>query len=127
MIGNVFPSIVYDGGLVTSSISSTTDDPSKYEVGETVFIQDKLNFDIFQGTVIMPPTKQTNLYTIEMENGTEEDVKPENVFNEHNVPASGKPSVSLGFFAPDWLKQDQPVTLLHKNTHKRINRYTFYK
>ena len=35
------------------------------------------------------------------------------------VPASGKISVSLGFFALKWLKQDQKVTLLHQNVYRR--------
>ena len=100
MLGSVFPSIVYNGGLITSALSSKANGPSKYDMGETVYVQDEVTNDVSQGTVLTPPIRPTKVYTIVFEDGTEQDVKPENIYNEHNVPSNGKPSVSLGFFKP---------------------------
>ena len=38
---------------------------------------------------------------------------------EHTVPASGKPSVSLEFFTSALIKQDQKVTLSHRDVYRR--------
>ena len=120
MLGTVFPSIVYDGGLITSALSSQADGPSKYDMGETVYVQDELTFDVSRGTVLTPPTKRTPHYTIVFEDGTEKDIKPENIYNEHNVPSNGKLSVLLGFFKPSWLKQDQRITLQLEQGYQQV-------
>ena len=54
-----------------------------------------------------------------MNNGEEMNVKSKDIYTEHKVPVSGKPSVPLGFFAPEWLKQDQKVTLLHQDVYRQ--------
>lgn len=41
------------------------------------------------------------------------------VFNKHNVPSSGKPSDTLKFFCPDWLRRDQKVILFHDEVFKQ--------
>ena len=62
----------------------------------------------------MRPTSKTDTYTIKLDDRDDEiEVKPDHVFNEHNVPSSGKPSDTLKFFRPDWLRRDQKVMLLH--------------
>ena len=103
-IGNVFPSIRYDGGLVTSVISNGNDGPSKFDIDESVFVQCQDTFDIFPATITMPPTSQTKCYTVELDDGTNMDVLPKDIYTEDTVPASGKPSISMGFFCPKWLK-----------------------
>ena len=42
-----------------------------------------------------------------MNDAEEMNVKTKDIYTEHTVPASGKPLVSLGYFAPEWLNQDQ--------------------
>ena len=41
------------------------------------------------------------------------------MYDENSVPLTGKPSDSLGFFRPEWLKQDQKVSLLHDEVYKQ--------
>ena len=118
-IGNVFPSIRYDGGLVTSVISNGNDGPSKFDIDESVFVQCQDTFDIFPATITMPPTSQTKCYTVELDDGTHMDVLPKDIYTEDTVPASGKPSISMGFFRPEWLKRDQKVTLLQNDVYKQ--------
>ena len=48
-IGEVFPSIIYDGGLTTKVISDKKDRPTKFTVDQLVFIQCKKTYDIFSG------------------------------------------------------------------------------
>ena len=69
--------------------------------------------------MITPPTSKLNFYTIKMGKGDEMNVEAKDIYTEHSVPASGKPSISLGFFAPKWLKQDQKVTLLQRDVYRR--------
>ena len=67
----------------------------------------------------MPPTSQTKCYTVELDDGTHMDVLPKDIYTEDTVPASGKPSISMGFFRPEWLKRDQKVTLLQNDVYKQ--------
>lgn len=46
-------------------------------------------------------------------------VDTKDIYKEHTVPASGKPSILLGFFASAWLKQDQKGTRLHRDAYRR--------
>ena len=118
-IGDVFPSIRYDRGLVTSVLSNKDDKPVKFDIDERVFIQCQESYDILEGTIVTPPTSKSNFYTVQMTDGEQMNVKTKDIYTEHTVPASGKPSISLGFFAPKWLKQDQKVTLLHRDVYRR--------
>ena len=38
---------------------------------------------------------------------------------EYNVPSSGKQSILMDFFCPDWLQRNQKITLLHDNVYKQ--------
>ena len=68
----------------------------------------------------MPPTTKSKHYTITLvDDSSVHEVEPSNVYGPHDVPSSGKPSSSLGFFRPDWLKQDQKVSLLHDEVYKQ--------
>ena len=118
-IGEVFPSLRYDGGLTTSVLSDKPDGPTKFSIGERVFVQCQETFDIMEATVTTPPTTKSKFYSVMLsDDSSVHDVEPENVYSEHDAPASGKPSASLGFFRPDWLKQDQKVTLLQDDIYR---------
>ena len=47
-IGDVFPSIRYDGGLVTSVLSNKDNKPVKFDIDERVFIQCQESYDILE-------------------------------------------------------------------------------
>ena len=92
-IGEVFPSIVYDGGLRTKVISDKKDGPTKFTVDQLVFIQCEKTYDILSGRVIMPPTLQTKTYKIRLDDDDREiEVEAKNIYTEHNVPTPGMPS-----------------------------------
>ena len=55
-----------------------------------------------------------------MNDQEEMNVKTKDIYTEHTVPASSKLSVSLGFFASKWLKQDQKETLLHHGLYRPV-------
>ena len=57
--------------------------------------------------------------TVTTKNGDKIDVKQQHLYNSNSAPASGKPSASLGFFSPKWMKQDQKITLLHYNKYQK--------
>ena len=57
-IGDVFPSIQYDGGLVTSVLSNKDDKPVKFDIDERVFIQCQESYDILVGTIVTPLTSK---------------------------------------------------------------------
>ena len=98
-IGEVFPSIIYDGGLTTKVISDKKDGPTKFLVDQPVFVQCTKTYDILSGRITMPPTSQTKTYKVLLDDGNREvEVDPKNIYTEHNVPASGMPSQSLNFF-----------------------------
>ena len=40
-IGETFPSLSYEGGLTTSVLLKREDDPLKFDIGETVYVQDQ--------------------------------------------------------------------------------------
>ena len=105
-IGNVFPSIRYNGRLVTSVLLNKDNNPAKFDIDEQVFIQCQESYDILEGTIVTPPTSKSNFYTVQMNDADKMNVKTEDIYTEHTVPASAKPLVVLGFFAPKWLKQD---------------------
>ena len=48
-------------------------------------------------------------------------MSPLDVYDENNIPLTGKPSDSLGFFHPEWMKQDQKVSILHDEVYKQEN------
>ena len=63
--------------------------------------------------------QQKLIYTIILENnGTDIDIDLNHIYNTDSVPASGNPSISLGFFQPEWMKHDQKVTPLLNNKYR---------
>ena len=119
LVGEMFPSIRYDGGLTTSVLSNKNDGPPTYDIGESVFIQCQSTYDIIPATIKMPPTSQSRQYTVILEDGSELDIKGKHVYDSNTVPASGKPSQALGFFKPGWLKSGQKMTLLIHDKYRK--------
>jgi hypothetical protein len=122
-IGDEFPSICYDGGLITSVLSqSRKDTPTKFDRGDTVYILDDTN-EIKPGTVHTPPTSMTKIYSIKLEDETIISCRPDQVFTQDKVPASGTPSTALGFFTPSWMCLHTKVMLQVDNiyTHGYLN------
>ena len=107
------------GGLVTSVISNGTDGQFKFDIGDSVYVQCQNTFDIYPVTIAIPPTSNTKFYTVKLDDCTSKNVLPQNIYIKDTVPASGKPSVSMGFFCPHWLKQDQKVTLLQSDVYQQ--------
>ena len=105
--------------MVTSVISNGTDGPSKFDISDSVYVQCQDTFDIYPATIAIPPTTKTKFYTVELDDGTSKDVLPQNIYTKDTVPASGKPSISMGFFRPQWLKRDQKVTLLQNDIYQQ--------
>ena len=60
----------------------------------------------------------SDYYTVRLEHGVLANVRDMDVFFEEAAPAS-TPSISLGFFTPEWLKKGCQVTLLHDDLYKR--------
>ena len=113
------PSLRYDGGLTTSVLSEKSDAPTKFNISEKVFVKDSKTYDILEDMMMMPPTTKSKFYTIELSDDSSiHDIPPSNVYDENNVPSIGKPSDSLGFFRPKWLKQNQKVSILHEEVFK---------
>ena len=101
-VDEVFPPLQYDGGLTTSVLFEKSDAPTKFNIGEMLFVQDSKTYDILEGIVMMPPTTKSKFYTIELsDDSLIHNVPPSNVYDEINVPSTGKPSDSLGFFRPE--------------------------
>ena len=65
-VGEVFSSLQYNGGLTSSILSEKPDAPTKFDIGEKVFVQDSETYDILEGTVMMPPTTKSKFYTIKL-------------------------------------------------------------
>ena len=65
-VGEVFLSLQYDGELTTSVMSEKSDAPTKFNIGENVFVQDSKTYDILEGIVMMLPTTKSKFYTIEL-------------------------------------------------------------
>ena len=104
-VGEVFLSLPYDGG---------------FSIGDRVFVQDNQMYDILKGTVTMPPTTYNKYHTITLVNDSSiHNVVPSNLYDENDVQSAGKPSTSLGFFRPHWLKQGQKITILHNDVYKQ--------
>ena len=83
-------------------------------------MQDNQTYDILEGTVTMPPTTQNKYYIITLvDDSSVHNVAPSDLYDENDVPSAGKPSASLGFFRPDWLKQGQKVMILHDDLYKQ--------
>ena len=119
-VGKVFPSLRYDGGLTMSVLSGKDDTPTKFSNDERVFMQDNTTYNVLEGTVRMPPTTQNKYYIFTLvDDSTVHNVTPSNLFGANDVPFSGKPSASLGFFRLDWMKQGQKVLLLHDDLYKQ--------
>jgi len=74
--------------------------------------------NIEKGTIIAFRTSTTPKYSILLENGKPINAEPNDILPEGTSPDI-TPSIALGFFTPDWLKQDYKVTLLHKDKYKR--------
>ena len=47
------------GGLTISVLSEKSDAPTKFNIGEKVFVQDSETYDILEGTLIIPPTTKS--------------------------------------------------------------------
>ena len=83
-------------------------------------MQDNKTYDILEGTVTMPRTTQNIYYTVTLvDDSLVHDVAPSDLYGANDVPSAGKPSTSLGFFRPDWMKQGQKVMLLHDDVYKQ--------
>ena len=111
-IGEVFNCLRYDGGLIMSVLLDGNSTPTKFNAGDAAFIQCQETFDIIDVTVKMVPTSKTKKYTVQLNDRSTRNVDPDHIFDEHNAPAPGTPSMSLAFFRPEWMKQDQKVTIL---------------
>ena len=109
---------MYDGGLSTAVLSSRDKSPSKFNVGDSVYVRLEDNGDVVTGTVETPPTSMSDYYTVRLETDVLANVKDANIFFEEAAPA-GTPSIALGFFTPEWLKKGCQVTLLHHDAYKR--------
>ena len=72
----------------------------KFDIDEWLFIQCQESYDILEGTIVTPATSKSNFYTVRMNDGEQMNVKTKDIYTKHTVPASGKPSVLLGFFPP---------------------------
>jgi hypothetical protein len=119
-IADVFLSIRYDGGLTTSVVSGRDDSPNTYVIGETVYVQQRDSDNILSGIVVTPPTTLTKMYTIECDDGNAIDADPNDLFIDGSTATKGRvPSVSLGFFQPEWMSQDTRVTLLFDDNYCR--------
>ena len=85
-----------------SVLSEKDDTPTKFSIGERVFMLDNKTYDILEGTVTMPPTIQNKYYTITLvDDSLVHNVAPSDLYGANDVPSAGKPSVSLGFFRPE--------------------------
>ena len=61
-------------------MSEKSDAPTKFTIGERVFVQDSETYDILEGTVTMPLTTKCKFYTIEvLDDSSIHDVHPSNV------------------------------------------------
>ena len=117
-IAEIFSSVLYDGGLSTSVLSSQDKPPNKFNVGDTVYVRLEDESDVVTGIVETPPTSMSDYYTIRLEHGVLVHVKDADVFFEEAAPVV-TPSISLGFFTPELLKKGCQVTLLHDDLYKR--------
>ena len=83
-------------------LSGKDDTPTKFSIGELIFMQDNKMYDILEGTVTMPPTTQNKYYTVTLvDDSLVHNVAPSNLYGVNDVPPVGKPSTLLSFFCPD--------------------------
>ena len=118
-IGEVFDCLQYDGGLIMSMLSDGNTAPTKFNASDAAFIQCQETFDIIDVTVTIVPTSKTKKYTVQLQNKSTRNVDPDHIFDEHNTPVPGTPSMLLAFFCPKWLKQDQKVIILKDDIYKK--------
>ena len=69
--------------------------------------------------VTMVPTSKTKKYTVLLQNNSTRNFDPDHIFDEHNTPALGKPSVSLVFCRSKRMKQDQKFIILKNDVYKK--------
>ena len=82
-----------------SVLSRKDDTPTKFSIGDRVFMQDNKTYNILEGTVTMPPTTQNKYSTITLvDDSSIHNMAPSDVYDEHDVPSADKPSALLGFF-----------------------------
>ena len=61
-IGEVFPSLKSDGGLMSSVLSDTSNGPAEFTIRDHIlYVQDKKTSDIMEATIIIPPTTKYNI------------------------------------------------------------------
>jgi len=113
-IAENFPFVLYDGGLSTAVLSSWNLSPSKFNVGNSVYVRLEDNGNVATGIVETPPTSMSDYYTVWLETDVQANAKDANIFFEEASPV-GTPSVALGFSTPEWLKKGCQVTLLHND------------
>ena len=52
--------------MTTSILLEKSYAPTKFSIGEKVFVQDSETYDILEGTVMMPPTTKSEFYMIKL-------------------------------------------------------------
>lgn len=107
-IGEAFSSIQYDWGLTTKVLSNKKNGLTKYDIGDSVFIQCQDTYDILSGLVAMPRTSKTDTYTIKLDHRDNEiEVKHDHIYSYlKNVSVSLclRVSVSVPLINPEHLK-----------------------
>ena len=70
--------------------------------------------------VAMLPTTQNKYYTVTLvDDSLVHNVALSDLYGVNDVPSARKPSTSLGFFRPDWMKQGKKVMILHDDIYKQ--------
>lgn len=69
-IEEVFSEFRYDGGLTTSVLSDRKGTPTSFAAGDDVHVQLEGDDDVRPGRVTTPPTALTDLYSVELEDGS---------------------------------------------------------
>ena len=68
--------------MTTSVLLEKSDAPTKFTIGERLFVQDKEIYDILEGTVTMPPITKSKLYIVELlDDSLLRDVHPLNMYD----------------------------------------------
>ena len=81
-IGEVSPSLQYDGRLPMSVLSGKDNTPTKFSIGDRVFMQDNKTYDILKGTVTTSTTTQNKCYTITLiDDPSVRDMAPSDLYN----------------------------------------------
>ena len=74
--------------------------PIKFNAADAAFVQCQETFDITDITVIMVPTSKTKKYTVQLQATSIRSVNLDHIFDDHNAPVPGTPSMLLAFFCP---------------------------